>query len=248
MKPTHYIYIIYAAALLASCDSGNIEDKTFVVTETGRTVKVTARVSGISEWSGSSFTLAAAAFTADSKYALMQRALPSTLSDGQDISIVLSNISDEVQTVELSLTNSLRKRIVTLAAINMNDYASGTPRDTILLALNNIDVSRFGVLQMGIFDKACIQCHGGNGRSAAGLNLTEGNARANLVDIESSRIQGVARIKSGSPDESLLHLILSDGAENLLSVNHTEILSNQFKQNLEEVRTLIDSWIESLAQ
>ena len=176
----------------------------------------------------------------------MQRALPSTLSDGQDISIVLSNISDEVQLVELSLTNSLRKRLITLAVINMSDYSDNTTRDTIRLDLGNIDVGRFGVLQTGLFDKACIQCHGASGRSAAGLNLTKGNARAALVDVPSSRKEGYLRVESGNAEGSLLHLILSEGGENLLSHNHTEILSSQFKSNLEEVSSLIDSWIESL--
>ena len=172
--------------------------------------------------------------------------MPSTSEDNLPVSIVLSNISDEVQLVELSLTNSLRKRLITLAVINMSDYSDNTTRDTIRLDLGNIDVGRFGVLQTGLFDRACIQCHGASGRSAAGLNLTKGNARAALVDVPSSRKEGYLRVESGNAEGSLLHLILSEGGENLLSHNHTEILSSQFKSNLEEVSSLIDSWIESL--
>ena len=36
------------------------------------------------------------------------------------------------------------------------------------------------------------------------------------------------------------------GAINLLHMNHTEILSNQFKENTNEVRMLLDEWINEL--
>lgn len=246
MKLTHYIYIIGALVGLAACDSGDIEDKVFTVDEKGYTVKVTARVSGLGEWEGTGNTVAVAGFTADSKFALMQKTLPSTVEDGSTVSLVLSNISNEVQTVEVSLTNSLRKRIISLASVNMEDYSENTAHDTILLDLGTVDVGRFGILQAGIFNRACIQCHGGNGRSAAGLNLTEGNARSNLVDVPSTRREGMFRVASGNVEASLLHQVLNEGGEKLLSHNHTEILSSQFKSNLEEVNSLIDSWIEHL--
>lgn len=246
MKATHYLYLIGVLASLLSCDSGDIADKVFTVDEKGRTVKLTAQVSGLGEWEGTGNTVAVAGFTADSKFAILQKALPSTAEDELPVSLVLSNLSDELQTVELVLTNSLRKRIITLAVINMSDYRNNTTRDTIRLDLGRIDVGRFGVLQTGLFNRACIQCHGGNGRSAAGLNLTEGNAKAALVDVPSSRKEGYLRVESGNTEGSLLHLILNEGGENLLSHNHTEILSSQFKSNLEEVSSLIDAWIESL--
>ena len=246
MKLTHYIYIIGALVGLAACDSGDIEEKVFTVDEKGYTVKVTARVSGLSEWEGTGYTLAVAGFTADSKFAIMQKALPSSAEDDTPVSLVLSNISSEVQTVEVSLTNSLRKRIISLASVSMADHAENSAHDTIHLDLGTVDVSRFGVLQAGVFNRACIQCHGGNGRAAAGLDLTAGHARANLVDVPSTRREGMLRVESGNVEGSLLHLILSEGGENLLSHNHTEILSSQFKSNLEEVETLIDNWIEHL--
>lgn len=245
MKPLHFIYL---AALfgICACDGGDIAEKVFTVDETGYTMKVTGRMNGLSDWEGSGYTLAVAGFTADSKFALLQRALPSTAEDDSPVSIVLSNLSGELKTVELALTNSLRKRIITLATINMADYSGNTARDTIRLDIGNIDVSRFGVLQTGLFNRACIQCHGASGRSAAGLNLTEGHAYASLVDVPSTRREGFMRVESGNAEGSLLHLVLNEGGENLLSHNHTEILSSQFKTNLEEVSALIDSWIDQL--
>lgn len=245
MKPIHYIYII-TLACLASCDSGDIAEKVYTVDEKGFTVKLTATMSGLGEWEGTDNTVAVAGFTADSKYAILQKALPKSAEDNLPVSLVLSNLNGDLQTVELALTNSLRKRLITLAVINMAEYSGYSARDTIRLDLGNIDVGRFGALQTGLFDRACIQCHGASGRSAAGLNLTQGNARAALVDVPSSRKEGCLRVESGNAEGSLLHLILGKGGENLLSHNHTEILSSQFKANLEEVSGLIDDWINSL--
>ncbi|MBR3858239.1 MAG: hypothetical protein IKM68_09725 [Bacteroidaceae bacterium] len=246
MKHIHYILYICAVVGLSACDSGDIYDKVYEVDEKGKTVKVTARISGLGEWEGTGYSMAVAGFTQDSKFALLQKTLPSTVEDGSTVSLVLSNISNEVQTVEVSLTNSLRKRIISLASVNMEDYSENTAHDTILLDLGTVDVGRFGILQAGIFNRACIQCHGGNGRSAAGLNLTEGNARSNLVDVPSTRREGMLRVASGNAEASLLHQVLNEGGEKLLSHNHTEILSSQFKSSLEEVNSLIDSWIEHL--
>lgn len=247
MKTIHYILLyIGAACALTSCDSGDIAEKVYTVDEKGYTVRMTAQVRGISEWDGTEYTLAVAGFTADSKFAQVQRAVPATLDDDSPLSITLSNLSDDIATVELALTNSLRKRIITLATINMSDYRDYGTHDTIRLDLGTIDVGQTGVLQMGVFDRACIQCHGANGRSAAGLTLTKGNAYAALVDVPSTRREGYMRVESGNAEASLLHLILREGGEDLLSHNHTEILSSQFKSNLEEVSAFIDQWIRHL--
>ena len=237
---------VMAVVLLTACDSGDIAEKVYTVDERGYTVKMTGVLSGLSDWEGTDCTLAVAGFTSQSKFALLQKALPATVGKKTPVSLVLSNISSEVQTVELALTNSLRKRIITLATINMDDYKDRSTHDTIRLDLGSLDAGRFGVLQAGIFNRACIQCHGASGRSAAGLNLTEGNAEANLVDVPSARREGYMRVESGNAEGSLLHLILNEGGENLLSHNHTEILSSQFKTNLDEVEDLIDAWIRQL--
>ena len=246
MRPLHYILYAFSALFVASCDSGDIAEKVFTVDETGYTLKVTAQMSGLDEWEGSGYTLAVAGFSADSKFALLQRQFPSPSGGAWEGAIILSNLSGELQTVELALTNSLRKRIITLATVNMADYAQNGTHDTIRLDLGHVDVGRLGVLQRGLFDRACIQCHGGNGRSAAGLNLTEGNAEANLVDVASTRREGFMRVESGNAEGSLLHLILSKGGENLLTHNHTEILSSQFRSNYEDLSALIDAWIENI--
>ena len=156
MKAIHYILYVIAGIGFSACDSGDIAEKVYSVDEKGYTVKVTAQISGLSEWEGSDYTLAVAGFTADSKYALLQRQFPSSIGGGWEGAIVLSNLSGEVKTVEVSLINSLRKRIITLATIDMADYAENTARDTIRLGLGTVDAGRFGILQTGLFNRACI--------------------------------------------------------------------------------------------
>lgn len=230
-------------ALFVACDSGDIEDGDYTSMSQGQAVKVTATISGLSTW-GSGYNVALAGFREGSNYAVMQQTLQSSLADGQEVALVLGNLSGQVHSVEFAVTNRLRERIVTLARVQLSDYSEA--QDTIFVDLGQVDVSMFGALQRGVFDRACVQCHGGNGRSAAELNLTEGWAKENLVDVASTRKEGMKRVESGNASQSLLHQILADGGADILHYNHTEVLSSQFKENREGVLGLIDDWINGL--
>lgn len=240
-----FLYLLSLILVIVSCDSGDIEESSYQISSNGKTVKVMAHIQGMGAWEESDYTVAIAGFSHDSKYAVMQRALPASVEDG-NMEVVLSNVSSSVNTVELAITNKLRKRIISLANIKMDDYEDHTPQDTIYLDLGNIDVDLMGCMQYGIFNQACIQCHGANGRKAGNLDLTAGNAKSNLVNVASTQREGYTRVCSGNPEESLLRLILHEGGENILHYNHTEVLSSQFKENLEEVKQIIDDWIKSL--
>ena len=229
---------------LASCDSGDIEEQAVSIEDKGYTVKLTAVLTGIDSWE-SKYSVSLAGFTTGDNYAQVVRAIPNTTPNNARIELILSNIGDEINTVELAITNRLRERIITIAKVNLDDYAN--QKDTIHMDLGQTDVSRFGALKKGLFNMACIQCHGGNGGAgAASLNLTEGKSYANLVNTPSTRKEGMMRVVSGNAQESLIHQMMAEGGENLLHVNHTEILSNQFRENLNEVRQLIDEWINNL--
>ena len=231
---------------LASCDSGDIEEQAVSIEDKGYTVKLTAVLTGIDSWE-SKYSVSLAGFTTGDNYAQVVRAIPNTTPNNTRIELILSNIGDEINTVELAITNRLRERIITLASVNMDDFTD--EKDTIRLDVGNIDVRRFSALQTGLFDKACIQCHGGNGGAgAAGLSLIREKAYSQLVNKPSTRKEGMMRVAGGIPEQSLIHQILSEGGENILHMNHTEILSNQFKENQNEVRTLIDEWINNLGE
>ncbi|MBQ8050454.1 MAG: hypothetical protein IJ197_02605 [Bacteroidaceae bacterium] len=237
------VFILSLLLTMVACDSGDIEERSYTVQERGKVVKLTATVSGVGSWDNG-YAVALAGFSEDENYATMQRTLASSTPDGTQVELVLSNLTEQIETVEFAITNNLRKRIVTLSSIVMADYSNAT--DTIRMDLGEVDVDLLGALQFGVFDKACIQCHGGNGRSAAGLNLTKGQAYANLVDVPSSRIDGMYRVVSGRAEESLLHKLLNAGGENILTYNHTEVVSSQFKNNQDGVLSFIDEWINGL--
>lgn len=236
-------FLLVSLLCLSACDSGDILDQELSTSDLGRTVKLTATMSGVASWD-SKYAVSLAGFVPGDNYAHVVRTLPATTADGSQVELVLSNIDDEVKTVELAITNRLRERIITLARVNLEDYADNP--DTIRMDLGHLDVSRFGALQMGLFDMACIQCHGGNGRSAAGLNLTAGQSLGHLVDMPSTSKSDARRVVSGDAEGSLLHQILNEGGEDILHYNHTEVVSSQFKENLLEVLQLIDDWINKL--
>lgn len=236
------LLMLGAALLLGSCDSGDITDGDVQVSSKGQNVKLTANLHGMGQLP-SGYSLALAGFQDGNKYAVRQRAISSTTGDG-DIQIVLPNVGGNVQSVELVVTNVLRERVLTLASIRMDDYEGQT--DTIRMDMGDMDMDMTGCLQQGVLDKACIQCHGANGRKAAGLDLTRGNTYADLVNVPSTTQPGQLRVMGGSPEGSLLWHILNDGGENILHYNHTEVISSQFKDNLTEVRDYLRRWIEQL--
>ena len=243
MKSRSYTHcMLLVLALLAACDSGDIGEKTYFPNNSGQTVKLTATLTGAATWNDN-YSVALAGFRDGSNYAVMQHALPASTPDGTRVEVILSNLTGQVGTVEFAITNRLRERIVTLERITLADYAAS--QDTIRMDLGTVDVSVFGCLQQGILNQACIQCHGGNGRMAGGLDLTPGNAYGNLVDVRST-LTDMLRIKSGNADASLVWKILNEGGENTIGYNHTEVLSSQFKDNLEEVKNLIREWINGL--
>lgn len=205
--------------LCCSCDSGDILEKDIAVKESGKVVKLTAAVSGISHWSGS-YNVALAAFSEGNKFAITQRAIPESTPDGQQIAVTLDNLSAEVNTVELALTDKLRKRILTLVSLDMDDF--NTEGDTIRMDLGTLPLDQIGCIRQGIFNVACIQCHGANGHAAANLNLTK-----------------------DMPAKGMLNQILVDGGASVLHYNHTEVLSSHFKNNFEEVKQLLYDWISA---
>lgn len=213
--------ILYGFLLLflSGCDSGDIYDREISVEKTGKTVKLTAVVSGIGD-DEVDYNVALAAFSDDSKYAITQKVISENSENEQPISLVLDNLSNRINTVELVLTNTLRKRILTLVSINIEDFV--TKGDTIYMDLGTIRLDRVGCIQQGVFNVACVQCHGANGRSAAGLDLTV-----------------------ALPPKDKLNQILIDGGVNILHYNHTDVLSSHFKNNLDEVKSLLYGWIEN---
>ena len=53
------------------------------------------------------------------------------------------------------------------------------------------------------------------------------------------------RVSGGRPEESLLHQILAESGQDVLHVNHVEIL-HKLGVDTDVLRTFIDEWIKSL--
>ena len=114
-----HLLVLGAAALLGSCDSGDIIDTHYTVNGKGHNVKLTASLHGLASLPAG-YTLALAGFQEGSNYAVMQRAIPA--GAGEDsLQLVLANVGSNVQTVELAVTNNLRERILSLASVKLDD-------------------------------------------------------------------------------------------------------------------------------
>lgn len=238
------ISIFLLALCLTACDSGDIEEHGYSTASGGLTLRFRAQLSSQDDWEETGYGIVLAGFSDQSSYAVLQRPIPLASMNGEEMEMVVSNVSNGITTMELTVTNTLRKRIVTFRTVSLEAYKGRV--DTIDIDLGRIDVGLSGFMQQGIFNQACIQCHGGNGRKAGTLDLTDGMALQQLIDVPSSQKPGYTRIVSGDAEGSLLRMILHEGGENLLNYNHTEVLSSQFKESLEDVKNLIDEWINSL--
>lgn len=234
-------HIMALALLLAACDSGDIADPSYTVSQSGRAVRMTATVSGVSLL-GDDLCVALAAFAPGDTYATVQRTVSSATPDGTRLELVLGNLGDNVG-VELVLAGRLRNRVLTLAEA---DLSGCQPGDTLNLDLGELDLSLTGCVQRGVFDQTCVQCHS-TGHQAAGLSLSSGQSLDCLAGVPSTAVPGEVRVVPGHPERSLLHHVLSDEGSQVVEFNHTEIMSSQFKTNLAEARDIIDRWITSLA-
>lgn len=236
--------VLLLGLMLQACDDGDIPEKEYVRQETGRVAKLTGRISGLDDWS-SHYSVVLAAYGPESDYSLIQKALPVSHKDDSTLEMVLGGISAEASTVELAVSNSLRQRVMSIRSVDVEDVSDS---DTIRIDLDGVDLSMMGVLQTGVLDKACIQCHGGAGFAAAGLNLTSGHSYDALVGTASSKVEGLQRVAPGDPQGSLLYQLITEGGENILHVNHVEIFTSQFKDGLADLRTMIERWIKFVSE
>lgn len=216
-----------------ACDDGLIPEKTYTPEHTGYTAKLTARISGADSWP-EYYDVALAAF-GDSEYSRTQTTVHPD-ADG-NITLLLYNIGEDVQSVEFCVTNTLRRRVLTFASASLSEAVG----DTIYLEAGDVDVSMYTAIQENIFNTNCATCHGLSTTAAAGLNLTEGNSYASLVDQPATSAEGT-RVIPGNAEESVLHKVINPGNEPGLTFSHENMITSST-----ELR-LIDEWINAGAQ
>lgn len=221
------------ATAFAACDDGPIGRVEATPTYNGFTAKLTGYVSGTGSWPDY-YQVVLAGF-GDSEYATSQvRITPA--EDGYVVQ-TLPNLGSGVETVELCVTNTLRRRIVSFRSTGI----SALQGDTIYLDAGEVDVNMFSAIQSEIFDNNCAHCHGGTGNAAGGLYLTEGRSYAGLVNQPSQSVPDSTLVIPYNSEWSILHQILL--GENILGlpVTHGDILNTQ-------ERRLIDEWIDAGAR
>jgi hypothetical protein len=224
------------AIALTACDDGRIYEKTVSYKE-GRIVKLTGTLTGLANWPDD-YSIALAGFDGTDEYAVISKAI-SKNADGQ-VSIVLSGINDEVNTVRLCVLDRLRRQVMSFRDIELEQT-----RDTVYMDAGTIDVSMLNAIQQAYFNTTCANCHGASNRAAAGLYLTQGRSYGALVDQPSARVPDIKMVEPGSAANSLLHIILHQEQVEGITMTHRDLVSEQNEQN---ILPLIDSWINNGAK
>lgn len=245
MKKTLLILTALAALLplLAACDDGPIHEKD-AQAATGKIVKVQGRLTGLKTWT-SGYDVSVAGFTAEagnevSPYASISKVV--TADSLGNVSMVMSAINGNVQSVEVCVLNVLRQRVMTFVAQDITSEAEG---DTININLGTLDVSMLAAIQQSVFNASCTACHGGNGRAAAGLDLTAGHSYASLVGHESAKVPGSYRVAPGSAGESVLYQVIDGNISQNWRQNHSDMLN---KERSAPLINLVADWINSGAK
>lgn len=239
-RKTLFLLPLVALLFVASCDDGTIEKKE-AATKEGRVVKFEGTVSGLVSWP-LSYDVSVAGFDAEaaeqsSPYAAISKVVMADSSG--HVSIVLSGVGSDVERVELCVLNSLRQRVATFASLNLDTQSS---TDTIRFDFGSVNVSMFAAVQSSIFNASCAACHGANGRSAAGLNLTDGHSYAALVGQASTKLPSVLRVAPGRADSSLLYQVIDgDVSQNWLQ-NHSDMLN---KERAAKLIKMLQDWIDN---
>lgn len=234
MKRNFVFYAVCLLFSLASCDEGRIPEKEMTATEEGRVVKLTAKLVGLENWPAD-YDIVLAGFAENASYSAIAKDLSASVADGGHVEVVMSGIGDEVRSLEICASNSIRERIATFCSREAPATA-----DTILMDVGTLDVSMYGAIQKNIFADKCVQCHGaGSGEPAAGLHLTAGRSYADLYGHASALLPGQQRVCPGKADESLLYTLLTTDQSTEWAIDHSRFLSAD-----DNLLTLLKKWID----
>lgn len=233
--------------LVGSCDDGDIHEKVASVT-TGKVVKLEGRVIGLRSYTRH-YDVSIAGFTEEAEsqalpYATISKVL--TADSAGNVSIVLSGITGAVKDVELCVLNSLRQRVVTFVSEDISNLSAG---DTIRMNIGTVDVSMLSALQTGLFNTSCVGCHGANGFSGAGLNLTATDSLgyssprySMLVNHPSTKLPDQNRVTPGDADHSVLFQVINDSTfSQSWRENHADILN---KDRAYPIISMMREWID----
>ncbi|WP_281698825.1 hypothetical protein [Hallella colorans] len=234
----HKFLPLLVMAILASCDSGNIEE-TDPDSEQGRVVKIEGNIAGLKSWP-LDYDVAVAGFSNKSNssaapYAEISKVV--TTDANGNMSLVLSGISSDIDVIQICVLNRLRQRVMKFVS---KDISNATGRDTIRLNVDKVDASMFNAIQVGIFNGVCSSCHNAS-RPAGGLDLTDGHSYASLVNHESVKVPRMKRVIPGDKQNSLLYQVLNSDISRSWKQDHTDMGNKERTEKY--ILQLINDWI-----
>lgn len=230
-----YILVTLLATLtvLSACDDGDIYNNVDVDTS-GRSVKLNAQVTGLSSWS-EDYVIAIAGFEEGNEYASIAKEIKA--DENGNVAMEMNNIPDKVSSVQFCVLDRLRRYVATLKEADIEGI-----RDTIHMDLGTLDISMFNTIQQSFINTTCINCHGASNFIAAGLNLTEGKAFADMVGVDSKRVSGHKLVAPGDANNSVFHMVLNNESVEGITMNHFDLVS---ESNAKTLLPMIDSWINN---
>lgn len=234
--------MLFAALVtaLAACDDGAVNEKVIQNTGDGYNIKIIGTFNGVNTWSGK-YSVAAACYEENAEYSVSQRVIPAS-AEGEQDTIVLSNVPSTVKTVELAVVNSLRKRISTIHSYTIEEGQS--KNDTIKIEVGNTDLSMFTAINDGLFQNTtvnCAQCHSSD-HAAANLNMTRENAYNSLVGVNAHTNGAYMRINPGNADESYLYKVLAEGTDEV-RYSHVALMADH-----QTMLDILKAWINGGAK
>ncbi|MBQ9229815.1 MAG: hypothetical protein IJ190_01410 [Prevotella sp.] len=236
MKRIIFASLSLLTLCLTSCDDGRIY-KEVAYDTVGRSAKLEGKITGIGNWA-EGYTIAIAGFTEDDDYASISKAIQ--VDDEGNASVTMTNIPDEVTSVQLCVLDRLRRHVMTFYEADIEGI-----RDTIRMEVGTINVSMFNAIQQSYLSTTCANCHGASNRTAAGLDLTEGKAYQAMVGVDSKKVEGKKIVDPNDAENSVLHMVLNQETVEGISMNHFDLVS---EKNAQSILPLIDNWINNGAK
>ena len=226
--------------VMASCDEGRIYEDVAEFPSEGRMVNFSANVKGLKTWPDAYF-VALASFDGKSDYAVASKKVQAPSEDGGVVKTTLSNIGEDITSVEVCVVTRLGKRVLTLMTLEGEELNASA---TIEMNGGNMDLSMFDIIQGMVFNTTCTACHGGSTSAAAGLFLTSDKSYDALVSQPSGKVKGNNLVEPGNAAKSVLYMTLSSdiSVENDWHYKHNHEIENT------DIRSLIKSWIDNGAK
>ncbi|MDE5791522.1 MAG: hypothetical protein K2H96_09890 [Muribaculaceae bacterium] len=236
LKSAIHVFFAFGMGLLfCSCDEGKIYPSENNGDGDGFTVVLSGNITGTEGYAGTGYAPVLAVFEEGSDFAEVSKAV-----ETGDSKVEINNVKVEEGSAELCVINTLRKRVLTLASVDISK-SSAENGGVVRFEVGDVNVSPFESISSRIFSTTCIQCHGGTSHSAAGLNLSREQAYSMLVNVPSAVEEGMFRVKPEELTKSTLWEAVATDASAHWSFNHSNLLTV-------EESGFISNWIEKGAE